>query len=296
MDNDFSCPRLNSNPDGLANAYIKRAINDINLGKVKKPNAIWLETSGCFGQIISLLDAESPDVLYFLKNLVNLTFLGTISGDEGEVAYERVMALMDTDFIFMICGAIPKKDNGLCTRVATYKGKEITAAEITAMLAKKAKHIIAIGTCACYGGPTAARPNVTEAVSIPEFLGRNDVIKLPGCPTNPIWSLGTIGYLVSFGIPQLDSDGRPIAYYGKTIHDLCERRPFFDKGIFAQKLGDSECMFMLGCRGPKTKADCPRVRWNQTEFWPVGVNTTCIGCTGPDFPDKNEPFVHYGGV
>ena len=32
---------------------------------------------------------------------------------------------------------------------------------------------------------------------------------------------------------------------------------YFDKGIFAKHLGESTCMFKLGCRGPVTRTDCP---------------------------------------
>lgn len=292
MDNILN---LKCTPEKLARSFIKRAASDIESGDKTKINAVWVETSGCFGEIISMLDSESPDIIYFLKNIVNLEFLGSINGDDGEAAYERILNMLNTEYIFIICGAIPKRDNGLFTRVATYKAKEITASEITTMLAKSAKHIVALGTCAAYGGPTAAKPNVSEAVSVPDFLQRKDVIRIPGCPANPVWTMGIISYLVSYGVPELDSEGRPVAYYGRFIHDVCERRGFFDNGIFAKKLGDPECMFMLGCKGPITKAYCPISRWNQTQYWPIGVNTPCIGCAGEGFPDKSSPFVHYGG-
>ena len=50
------------------------SINKIRDGQLKKPNCIWLETSGCFGEIISLLDGENPDIMYFIKEMVNLRF------------------------------------------------------------------------------------------------------------------------------------------------------------------------------------------------------------------------------
>ena len=101
-----------------------RAIDDVKLGKNEKINAIWLEISGCFGQVISLLDAEDPDVIYLLKKFVNMTFFGSISGDEGEVAYERILETLNTDYIFIVSGAVPLKDNGLYTTIATYKGRK----------------------------------------------------------------------------------------------------------------------------------------------------------------------------
>ncbi|MEG1256760.1 hydrogenase small subunit [Clostridium sp.] len=283
------------NREEFAVNLAKGAIEDVKLGKKSRINAIWLEVSGCFGEVISLLNAQEPDVIYLLREFVNLMFLGSISGDEGETSYERILETLNTEYIFLVCGAVPLKDNGLYTTVATYNGRKITAMEAIETIAKNAKYIISVGTCACYGGPTAAKPNLSEAVSISEFLKRNDVIRIPGCPANPVWTMGILGYLTSYGAPEIDNEGRPKAYYGELIHDNCPRRRFFDAGIFAQKFGDEECMFALGCRGPITYAYCPISRWNGSDNWPIGNNTTCIGCAGPKFPDGTEPFVKYGG-
>ncbi len=272
-----------------------RAIDDVNTGVKKKLNAIWLETSGCFGEVISLLDSEEPDVIYMLKKFVNMQFFGSIMAEEGEIAYERLLELLNDEFVFIICGAVPTKDNGVYTTIATYKEKKVTAMEVIKNLAEKAKYIVTIGTCASFGGPTAAKPNESEAFSISKFLNRQDVINISGCPANPVWVMGILGYLTSIGIPKLDNEGRPMDYYGETIHDRCPRRRFFDVGIFAEKFGEKECMFMIGCKGPVTYAYCPVSRWNSTENWPIGDNTTCIGCASPNFPDSMEPFVKYDG-
>lgn len=268
-------------------------VTGLNNNRNSKMKAIWLETSGCFGEVISLLDADNPDALYFLNEIVDLQYFGSIMGDEGEQAYERILNTLDEEYIFLMCGAIPMKSQGLYSIMATYKGERITATDIVAKVAKNAKYIVAIGTCACYGGPTAARPNLSEAISLNEYLKRNDVIRLPGCPTNPIWIVGTVGYIVNYGLPELDTEGRPVSYYGQKIHDSCLRRRYFDAGIFAKKFGDPECMFKLGCKGPVTNAYCAINRWNGSDNWPIGTRTNCIGCVSSSFPDGNEPFVKY---
>lgn len=280
----------------IAVDHINNGINEIKVNRLKKQNVIWLETSGCFGEIISLLNAEEPDVLYLLTELINLIFCGTLDGDEGTADYEKILDISREEFILIVSGAIPVKSDGLYTIMATYNGKKITAKYLVDLLAPKAKYIISVGSCACYGGPSAARPNLSEAKGVGDFLKREDIIKIPGCPANPIWTMGIIGYIVSYGKPDLDDDGRPKAYYGELIHDRCERRKYFDAGIFAKKLGDKECMFMIGCKGPSTYAYCPVSHWNGTENWPIGDNTNCIGCAGPGFPDSDEPFVKYGGI
>lgn len=276
-------------------------LNEINLAITKvrdgvpKINALWIETSGCFGEIISLLNADDPDLLYMFQQFLNVQFWGTIQGDDGEEAFERILNTMDTEFILMVDGAIPTRSEGVFTTIATYKGKRITALELVKMLGSKAKYVVAMGTCACYGGITAATPNVSKALSLSEVLERTDIIKMPGCPANPKWTIGLLGFLVTKGIPPLDSDNRPLAYFEETIHDRCPRRKYFDAGIFAKKFGMKECMFLLGCRGPETKSYCSVTGWNNSDNWPIGNNSTCIGCMGSGFPDSNEPFVQYGG-
>lgn len=274
---------------------IKEAVEKIENGAKDKLNAVWIETSGCFGEVISLFDGLTPNIIYLLDKLVNMTYFGSIMADEGDHAYERLLEVMNKDYILIVSGAIPKKDNGLFTVLATYKNEKITASKAIDMLSEKAKHIIAVGTCASFGGPTAANPNISEAVSLREFLNRDDIISIPGCPANLIWTYGILSYLVNNGTPELDYLGRPTAYYGELIHDNCERRRYFDLGIFAKKLGDKECMFMLGCKGPVTYAYCPISKWDLSNNWPVGSSTVCIGCANPGFPDENEPFIQYGG-
>jgi len=133
------------NREELAVNLAKRAIEDVKLGKKNRINAIWLEVSGCFGEIISLLNAQEPDVIYLLKEFVDLMFLGSISGDEGETSYERILETLNTEYIFLVSGAVPLKDNGLYTTVATYNGRKITAMEAIENIAKNAKYVISVG-------------------------------------------------------------------------------------------------------------------------------------------------------
>jgi hydrogenase small subunit len=258
----------------------------------RKINAIWLEVTGCSGNIISLLNSENPGLYDVVTNIVNFTYNNTLMGAEGESAFEKFLETLDTEFILLVDGAVSTKENGLYNIVANYKGKMITAFEAIKIAGEKAKYVVAVGTCASYGGISAAKPNPSESRSVQEVLSL-PVIRLPGCPCHPDWVVGTIAHLVGFGVPELDTEGRPLLFYGVTIHDNCTRRGFFDKGIFAQKFGEEGCMFKIGCRGPVTRTDCPRRKWNGYVNWPIGDNTNCIGCAQEHFPDGMEPFVRY---
>lgn len=291
MPKQQECP-LTEVKTSTAARLAREVVQMIENKKIKKMNAIWLEATGCSGNIISFLNSENPGLYDILTNLVNFTYNNTIMGAEGEFAFEEFLETLDTEFILLVDGAISTKENGFYNIVANYKGKLITALEAVRMAGEKAKYVLAVGTCASHGGISAARPNPSDSKSVQEVLNK-PVIKLPGCPCHPDWVVGTVAHLVGFGMPELDSEGRPLLFYGVTIHDNCTRRGFFDKGIFARKFGEEGCMFKVGCRGPVTKTDCPRRKWNGYVNWPIGDNTNCIGCAQKYFPDGMEPFVRY---
>ncbi|MDM8312685.1 MULTISPECIES: hydrogenase small subunit [Clostridium] len=265
-------------------------LDKIRNNRLEKVNLIWIEACGCAGDIIALLDGNNPDMPYFFSEMVNMTYNNSLMGSEGQKAFEKFLETLDTEFILAVEGAVTVRDNGIYDIIAEYNGKSISGAEAITLASGKAKYILAIGTCAAYGGISAAKPNPSMSMSLQEFLGK-EVIRVPGCPANPQWITSTIAHLISYGIPELDSEGRPKFLYGETIHTNCERRSYFDRQIFAEKLGDKECMYRLGCKGPITRADCPIVRWDDGVNWPVGANTPCIGCASKGFPDENESFI-----
>jgi hydrogenase small subunit len=278
----------NSTATSLARE-VAQMIKNQDIGRM---SAIWLEVTGCSGNIISLLNSQNPGVYEVLTSIVNFTYNNTLMAAEGEFAFEKFLETLSTEFILLVDGAVSTKENGLYNIVANYKGKMITALEAIKMAGEKAKYVVAVGTCASHGGISAARPNPSESKSVQAVLNR-PVIKLPGCPCHPDWVVGTVAHLAGFGMPELDAEGRPLLFYGVTIHDNCTRRGFFEEGVFAQKFGEEGCMFKLGCRGPVTRTDCPRRKWNGYVNWPIGDNTNCIGCAQSYFPDGMEPFVRY---
>lgn len=284
------CPVLESKSQ-TAKGLIDTAVTEIKNKNKKKMNLVWIEAAGCSGNIISLLNGNAPDVTYFLTDMVDLKYNNSIMVAQGEQAQEQLQQALNTEFILIVDGAISTKDNGIYNIVSYYNGKPITGMEEVKRAADKAKYILTVGTCASFGGISAAKPNPSECISVSEFLQR-EVIKLPGCPCHPDWVMGTIAHLILFGKPELDKEGRPIIFYGSTIHDFCPRRSFFEKRIFAESVGDEECMFKLGCRGPVTKTDCPTRKWNDYVNWPIGDNTPCIGCAQKGFPDAMEPFIN----
>ena len=135
-------------------------------------------------------------------------------------------------------------------------------------------------------------------------MGVNDALKhlgvnavnIPGCPPNPYNLVGTIVHLLThnLAIPEMDDINRPIMFYGETVHEQCERLPHYEAGEFAPSFDSEEarkgwCLAKLGCKGPTTYNNCPKVLFNQTN-WPVKAGHPCIGCSEPDFWDSSSPF------
>ncbi len=275
---------------------IRQLMHEIRLAiqerSFKKVNLVWLELTGCSGNIISLLDGENPDFKYLITNMTNLVYSNSLMSAEGEEAVNQLVNSAGSEFILAVEGAVATANNGMNNVIGRWQGSPLTALKAIELLGEGAKQVIAIGACASHGGVSAAKPNPSKCVSVQKLLKRN-VIKLPGCPCHPDWFLGTLAHLLLYGEPELDSRGRPLMFYSDTIHDRCTRRAFFEKSIFADKLGDKGCMFKLGCRGPVTRIDCPTRKWNKYVNWPIECDTPCIGCAQFGFPDQMEPFISF---
>ena len=114
---------------------------------------------------------------------------------------------------------------------------------------------------------------------------------MPGCPPIPVVITGVLTHFLTFGsIPELDHIGRPKVFYGQSIHDRCYRRPFYDKGLFAETFDDEGarkgwCLYKLGCKGPTTYNACATTKWNNGTSWPIEAGHPCLGCSEPDFWD-----------
>lgn len=276
----------------IASELVEEAKKALGRGSITKKNLVWLELTGCSGNIISLLDGANPDFKYLITHMGDLVYNNSLMAAEGERAMQHLFDVLNTDFILAVEGAVATKNNGLYNIIGRHGEEPLTALKALEILGEKASQVIAIGACATHGGVSAARPNPAGCVSVQSVLSRK-VIKLPGCPCHPDWFMGTLAHILLYGEPELDSKDRPLLFYSTLIHDRCTRRAFFDQGIFATKLGDSTCMFKLGCRGPVTRTDCPVRQWNKYVNWPVEDDTPCIGCAQFGFPDQMEPFITY---
>lgn len=255
-----------------------------------KPVVIWLELTGCSGNSMSLWNSVGPDLQQVLNSLIDVRYWHFLMSAQGAKAVEVLYKSANENqgnFILVIEGAIATKPK--YEAPFSSDGALIDGTQVLTKIGRQAGQVLAVGACASFGGVSAARPNPSGSISATAFLKR-PVVNVSGCPAHPDWIIGTLGYMMLFGTPPLNNQGQPLMFYEYTIHQRCQRRSYFDKKVFAKKIGDPECMFKLGCKGPVTYADCPVRQWNHYVNWPVKANTPCIGCANPGFPDAMEPF------
>lgn len=281
---------------GLSQALIPQlaqALSNIE----EKPSVIWLEMTTCAGDYFSFLNAFNPNLRKLLLDTIELQFSNTLMFGEGHVAIdalEKVVERKKGEFILVAEGTVPTKEGGRYGTIGKRRdGKAITYLEAIRTMAPKAKYIMAVGTCAAFGGPFAAHPNPTGSKPVHKVI-EQQVINIPGCPVHPDWVTGTLTHLLLYGVPNLDAYGRPTLFFSKNIHDHCPRRQYYENHIFAKVPGEPYCLYKIGCKGPVTYSDCPEREWiGQHNNWPIGANTPCIGCVSPHFPDKMSPFFEH---
>ncbi|HEX9020185.1 MAG TPA: hydrogenase small subunit [Nitrospirota bacterium] len=262
-------------------AKIAEAVTNV----AKRPPVIWLSAQECTGCTESLLRSTHPTLDHLILDLISLDYHETLSTPSGHLAEEaRAQSIKENKgkFVLVVDGSIPVKDGGVYCMIG---GKPVV--EILKDTAKDAAAIIAIGSCASWGGIPSASPNPTGATPVHEIIKDKPVVNIPGCPPSPYNFLSTVLYFVTFNkLPELDNLGRPKFAYGRLIHENCERRPHFDAGRFAIEFGDDNhrkgyCLYKLGCKGPETFNNCPSILYGDTGSgsWPVGTGHPCFGCS-----------------
>lgn len=250
-----------------------------------RPPVIWLHGQECTGCTESLLRSYHPTLEGLILDTISLDYHETLcvgAGKQAEAHKHAVMEEYHGKYVLVTEGATPTGDGGIYCKVG---GRPYV--DLVREAAEGAAAIVAIGSCASWGGIQSADPNPTGAQPTHEVLAGKTVVNIPGCPPSPYNFLSTVLYLLTFGKPpELDGENRPKFAYGRLIHENCERRPHFDAGRFALEFGDyghrqGFCLYKLGCKGPETYANCPAIGFGDVGAgsWPVGTGAPCFGCT-----------------
>jgi Ni,Fe-hydrogenase I small subunit len=279
------------------------------MAEQKEFNLLWLQSGGCGGCTLSLLNAESPDLLTTL-NSSSIRILGHPSLSEH--GSERLLSLyqqvinsdIKLDFLCLE-GAVITGPNG-SGRFHMLSGSGKAMKEWIADLAACAQYVIAVGSCAAYGGITAGGDNPSEACGLQftndektgllgegfKSRGGLPVINIAGCPTHPNWVTETLQQLAmgTLSIDDLDEFGRPRSYADHLVHHGCPRNEYYEFKASAYKLSELGCMMEhLGCLGTQAHADCNTRLWNGEGSCLRG-GYACINCTAPGFQEPGHTF------
>ncbi|EAH8849727.1 oxidoreductase [Campylobacter lari] len=251
------------------------------------PSLIWLHLSECTGCSESLLRTSLPDFLDLIFDFISLEYHETFMSASGHQAESHLEEVLEKkDFLLAVEGGVCAIDPFYLTIGAHGEN----GYEILQKCAKNAKTIFAMGTCSSYGGIQAAHPNPTKSIGISKVL-EEKVINIPGCPPSDVNIIAALCFYILFEQNMaLDEQNRPLAFYGKCLHDLCERKAKFEAGNFAQSFDDENikqgyCLFKVGCKGPYAYNNCPKVKFNSKTSWPVAAGHGCIACSEENFWD-----------
>jgi len=287
------------------------AVHEVLAGTVSgsRPPVLWLQGQGCTGCSVSLLNTVSPSIADVLLKVISLEFHPTVMAWEGEPAMEHMYKIADKfkgQFFLAVEGAIPMAADGKYCIIGEVKHKEVSMLDAMVELGGKAAAVLALGTCAAYGGIPMAKGQLTDSMPVSKVFAakgvKTPVVNIPGCPPHPDWIVGTLVVALQaikkLGLQKglaevvkiLDKAGRPTPFFGKNIHDNCPYLQNFKDSKFSATFTKKEdCRYELGCKGPDTNADCFQRKWNNGINWCV-QNAVCIGCVEPNFPDGKSPF------
>lgn len=246
-----------------------------------KPPVVWLQGASCNGCSVSLLNSTLPLIDEVLLNTIDLRYHPTLMAAAGELAVTAATQTLASGFpILVVEGAVPTAHDRYCTIWETGDGHHVTIREAVQTYAAQAQYVVAVGSCAAFGGIPGVSSD-TGATSVSGVLPGRMVINVPGCPAHPDWMIGTLTDLLLNRFPTLDRYNRPTKFFGRIVHQDCPFREREEAHTFGQA---GRCLEELGCQGPRTWADCVTRRWNNGINWCANAGGLCIGCTEPSFP------------
>ena len=293
----------------------------LDKGPISEVHAFWLAGMSCDGCSIAAVGAQNPTVEQLLtaaipglpKVILHHPVLSVTAGAEFMKAHHLAKAgKLGAPYVVLYEGSVA--DESIAGAFGGYwsaMGSElrvdgthqpIPTARWLQELAPGAAAVIAVGTCATWGGVPAAAGNVTNAMSVMDLLGKDYLsalglppINIPGCApigdniTETITAV--LMFLAGVGpLPEFDELGRPAWLFKQTVHRGCTRAGSYEEGKFDSEYGQQGCLVELGCWGPIVQCNMVARGANGHNGGCMNTGGICIGCTMPGFPDAFAPF------
>jgi hydrogenase small subunit len=281
-------------------------------------HVLWLTSGlGCDGDSVAMTAATSPSLEDLVRGVlpgapriaIYSPMLAFETGEDFVASFRRAAAGRLEPFILVLEGSVPNEvisGDGHWSGfgVDERTGQPITVCEWLDRLTPVAAAVLAVGTCAAYGGIPAMQGNPTGAMGLRDYLGwkwttrrGTPVVNLPGCPVQPDNITETLLRLAlhvagAEELFELDDQGRPVWLFQRTVQEGCGRAGFAEQGEFAITPDDDRgCLVKLGCKGPVVKCNVPIRGWVGGVGGCPNVGGICMACTMPGFPDRFMPFM-----
>lgn len=242
-----------------------------------KPRLLWIQGVTCNGNTHSFFN------LPYLSQLLNKYEILYHSSLKGTLSSEEISKCKSSCEVLLFEGTFDPlmKRNG------------VLLLDILNHYSKSAKHIIAVGSCASFGGIfKASAPDRNTGLMFNELEKQGPLVRmqeklinLSGCPVHPEWLGYTLSMIAQKQYISVDELHRPLELYSQLAHHGCVRNEYFEWKVDAKGFGLKEgCLFYEhGCRAPMTHASCNKILWNEVSS-KTRSGTPCFGCTEPDFP------------
>jgi Ni,Fe-hydrogenase I small subunit len=240
-----------------------------------RPTLLWMACGACSGESMAILGAEGRgkrgDTLpgFLAEHEVDLLWHPSLSLESPKQAaalIERIIGGAQPLTLLCVEGSIIHGPNG-SGRFDLFEGRP--KRDIVAALCDAADYVLAMGSCAAYGGIPAAAPNPSESTGLqytnsrpggllsPEWRSHAGmpVINLSACPVDAATMIETMSSLIQGRDLELDRVGRPTTQK-PCLSDADERRC-----RTADKVGYA----CYGCIGPKFPLPRPLFRHREAE-------------------------------
>lgn len=270
---------------------------------------LWLQSGGCGGCTLSWLGSEIAPLFGLLRDEgIEMVWHPSFSEASADAALAIIEGCADGSLAFdVLCieGSLLRgpRNSG---RYHLLSGSGRPMTDWVMRLAPRARHVVAVGSCAAFGGVTSAGSNPTDACGLqydgeapggllgPEFRSGSGlpVIDVAGCPPHPDWISETLIGLARGQLKRDDLDelGRPRFYAEQLVHHGCPRNEYYEFKASAAKPSDQGCLMeQMGCKGTQAHADCNLRLWNGGGSCLRG-GYSCIRCTEPGFEEPGHPF------
>ncbi|MBA3325844.1 MAG: hydrogenase expression protein HypE [Rhodobacteraceae bacterium] len=307
------------NADGAVeeNHYLPRFALDE--GPITEIHVFWLAGMSCDGCTISIAGAQHPSIEQLFNSMIpglpKVTLHHPVLSVTAGKAFMKPHHLaregkLGAPYVLIYEGSVA--DESIAGKFGGYwsamgtgggdKAQPTPTAHWLRDLAPGAAAVIAVGTCATWGGIPAAAGNVTNSMSVMDFLGKDYLsalglppVNIPGCAPVGDNMTETIAAILMFlagigPLPEFDELGRPAWLFSETVHRRCVLAGNYEEGKFSKVHGERKCLVELGCWGPVVQCNIVSRGANGHAGGCMNTGGICIGCTMPGFPDAFAPF------